>query len=75
MSSPETPTMDEIRRVARYWQHVKDMACKHPTITFSAFGEPRCGGDCGRPIVYLSDLQLEEAKRRAGGAVESEANE
>jgi hypothetical protein len=57
----DTPSAEEIQRVARYWQWVGDMACQHETITY-AYGEPPACSDCGRPLRVLSDVQIEDLK-------------
>lgn len=61
----EQPTQDEIRRVGEYWQWVKDMACEHPEITFNNLDDNRAAcGKCGRPIVIMSDVQLEAIREK-----------
>lgn len=57
----DKPTIEEIQKVAAYWQHVEDMACEHPEVTFT-YDEPISCGQCRRPIRMLSDVQIEELR-------------
>lgn len=57
------PTAEELSRVAEYWRRVKAMTCEHPTFTTGMGDGLTCGGDCGRPLRVLSDVQIEEIKR------------
>lgn len=65
MTDYTPPTQDEIQRVAAHWRRVKALGCTHPTLTFGThLNAPECR-ECGRPIRALSDIQIEEMKRRA----------
>lgn len=54
-----TPTADELRRVAEYWQWTRDLACEHPEVTFSSGGSPPTCSECGRPLRWMSDVQID----------------
>jgi len=56
--------MEEIDRVARYWQRVKEIACQHPELVFEDGTTMTCG-HCRRPIRMMSDTQIEEIRRHA----------
>ena len=70
MNTHDTPTAEELARVAAYWRRVEDLACEHETIRY-VWGEPPTCDPCGHPVSILSDVQIEgliEANRGKVGA-------
>lgn len=61
--SSDTPTTEELERVAAYWRKVAALVCEHPSITFGARRrmEPTCE-KCDRPVRMMSDIQIENLR-------------
>jgi len=58
----EQPTQEEIRKVAEYWQWVREMLCEHKEWVFDGHGDGGIScGECGRPLLFVPETQTQSS--------------